>query len=69
MRSPETSAKTVLVDAGGYFARDTSVLRRVGDVILDPSQRCSGTLRRWLVGKDAFALAGEASRLALYQVC
>ncbi len=54
--------------AGGYFARDPSVLRRVGDVILDPSQRSSGTLSRWLVGKDAFDLAGEASRHALYQV-
>ena len=56
------------VCTGGYFARDPSVLRRVGDVILDPSQRSTGTLSRWLVGKDAFDLAEEASRNALYQV-
>ena len=44
------------------------MLRRVSDVILDPSQRSSSSLRRWLVGKDAFDLAAEASRQALYQV-
>ena len=58
----------ICVGAAGYFARDPSVLRRVGDVLLDPSTRSTGPLKRWLVGKDAFNLAEEASRHALYQV-
>ena len=60
--------KQVSVGAAGYFARDSSVLRRVGDVLLDPSTRSTGPLKRWLVGKDAFDLAEDASRRALYQV-
>ena len=43
-------------------------MRRVGDVLLDQSQRSTGTLKRWLVGTDAFDLAEESSRLALYKV-
>ena len=53
--------------AGGFFAREPSILRRVGDVLLDRSQRSRGTLRRWLVGVDAFDLADETTRLALYK--
>ena len=57
------------VDAGGYFARSAEVLRRVGDVLLDPSMRGSGgPLRRWLVAKDAFDLADGATGNAIYQV-
>ena len=44
------------------------MLRRVGDVLLDPSQRGKSSLKRWLVGRDAFDLAEKPARLALYQV-
>ena len=44
------------------------MLRRVGDVLLDPSQRSTSSLKRWLVGRDAFDLAEKPARLALYQV-
>ena len=54
--------------AGGFFARDASVLRSVGSVLLDQSTRSTGTLKRWLVGTDAFDLAETDSKQALYQV-
>eukprot|EP00887_Chlorella_sp_A99_P002188 scaffold21.g2188.t1 len=49
-----------------WFARDTGVLRRVGDVLLDPATRQPAPLRRWLVGADAFAQADDATSSALH---
>ena len=54
--------------AGGFFARDASVLRSVGSVLLDQSTRSTRTLKRWLVGTDAFEFAETDSKQALYQV-
>ena len=44
------------------------MLRSVGSVLLDQSTRSTGTLKRWLVGTDAFDLAETDSKQALYQV-
>ena len=54
--------------AGGFFAREAGVLRRVGNVLLDQSTRSTGVLKRWLVGTDAFDLAQDDAKQALYQV-
>ncbi|EFJ51249.1 hypothetical protein VOLCADRAFT_116484 [Volvox carteri f. nagariensis] len=50
----------------GWFARDPAVLRAVGAVLLDPSSRGSSRLGRWLVAKDAFALADPPTGKAIY---
>jgi amidase len=50
----------------GWFARDASLLRRVGGVLLDPATRRPAQLRRLLVATDAFALADEPTCQALY---
>ena len=44
------------------------MLRSVGSVLLDQSMRSTRTLKRWLVGIDAFDLAETDSKQALYQV-
>ena len=44
------------------------MLRSVGSVLLDQSMRSTGTLKRWVVGTDAFDLAESDSQQALYQV-
>jgi len=54
-------------DTGGWFARDSMVLRRAGEVLLDPSTRRPAQLRRLLVAADAFALAQEDTAQALYE--
>ena len=53
-------------DTGGWFARDPALLRRAGGVLLDPRSARPTTLKRWLVGRDAFALADPATAQAIY---
>ena len=55
--------------AGGWFARDTSVLRKVGGVLLQPSGSTATKFSRLLVGKDAFDLCEAPTRAAIYEVC
>ncbi|CAL8470644.1 g10186 [Coccomyxa elongata] len=54
-------------DTGGYFAKNAELLRKAGDVLLDPATRSSVQLRRWLVAKDAFELADGATSKAIYE--
>lgn len=44
------------------------MLRKAGDVLLDPSTKSNVRLKRWLVGKDAFDLADGPTTQAIYQV-
>ena len=53
--------------AGGYFARSAEILRRAGDVLLDPATKSGTPLTRLLVGRDAFDLADPATSAAIYQ--
>jgi len=65
-------------DTGGWLARDAATLRRVGAALLTPlpeggpSGGCpppplaGGARPRWLVARDAFALASPAAQRALY---
>lgn len=53
-------------DTAGLFARDPSVLRRAGSVLLNPASRWPAALKRLLVATDAFELAEEATSRALY---
>ncbi|GLC39174.1 hypothetical protein PLESTB_001301900 [Pleodorina starrii] len=48
------------------FARGPSVLRAAGSVQLDPASRGPTRLGRWLVARDAFALADPATGRAIY---
>lgn len=48
------------------FTRDAALLQRVGDVLLPPASRQPHTLKRWLVGKDAFGLAESETAKAIY---
>lgn len=48
------------------FARDAALLQRVGSVLLPPASAASTPLRRWLVARDAFALAQPATSSAIY---
>ena len=58
------------------FARDASVLRSAGDVLLktgkveaDGADEAHGAvLRRWLVATDAFDLSDDETRQAIYDV-
>jgi amidase len=62
-------------DTGGWFARDAATLRRVGAALLTPSAAPSSPSSssffqprpRWLVARDAFALASPAAARALYE--
>ncbi|KAK9904266.1 hypothetical protein WJX75_008073 [Coccomyxa subellipsoidea] len=54
-------------DTGGFFARNAEVLRRAGDVLLDPATRSDVQLKRWLVAKDAFDLADGAASKAIFE--
>lgn len=54
--------------AGGFFARNAEVLRRAGDVLLNPATRSDVQLKRWLVAKDAFDLADGAASKAIFEV-
>ncbi|GLC35083.1 hypothetical protein PLESTM_000277700 [Pleodorina starrii] len=53
-------------DTAGWFARDASVLRAAGSVLLDPASRGPTRLGRWLVARDAFALADPSTGRAIY---
>lgn len=48
------------------FARDAALLQRVGDVLLPAATKQPQQLQRWLVGKDAFALAEPETTQAIY---
>jgi amidase len=54
--------------AGGYFARSAELLRRAGDVLLDPATKSGAPLTHALVAKDAFDLADPPTSAAIYQV-
>jgi amidase len=60
-------------DTGGWFARDAATLRRVGSALLTPPSSPSSSPAffqprpRWLVARDAFALASPAAARALYE--
>lgn len=49
------------------FARDATLLQRVGEVLLPTASRQAHTLKRWLVGKDAFGLAEPQTATAIYE--
>ncbi|GIL82498.1 hypothetical protein Vretimale_11935 [Volvox reticuliferus] len=55
-------------DTAGWFARDPAILRTVGSVLLDPASRGPLQLSRWLVARDAFALADPPTGKAIYDV-
>eukprot|EP00878_Enallax_costatus_P017900 GHUV01018815.1.p1 GENE.GHUV01018815.1~~GHUV01018815.1.p1 ORF type:complete len:449 (+),score=59.15 GHUV01018815.1:982-2328(+) len=55
-------------DTVGWFTRDPSLLQKVGQVLL--SNPASATIKfkpRWLVAKDAFALAQHETSEAIYE--
>ena len=58
--------------AGGWFARDAGVLRRVGDVLLTGQASASRggkfSFQRWLVAEDAFDLADADTTKAIFEV-
>ena len=62
------AVRWVLFPAGGFFARNAELLRRAGDVLLDPATRSDVQLKRWLVAKDAFDLADDATSEAIFRV-
>lgn len=53
------------LDAIGWFARDAALLRRVGEVLLDPLAGVARRPGRFLVATDAFAVVPPAIRAAL----
>jgi amidase len=54
-------------DTGGWFARDASLLAKVGEVLLEgPSVRLP-TPTRWLVGVDAFEICPNDVTGAIYE--
>ena len=54
-------------DTVGWFARDMALLRRVGDVLLDPRhERADISLTSWIVASDAFALADPGAQARTY---
>eukprot|EP00892_Ulva_mutabilis_P006307 jgi/Ulvmu1/4048/UM019_0025.1 len=48
-------------DTCGWFARDAETLRKVGSALLAGSEAGDAGLDRWIVAKDAFAMAEEAA--------
>ena len=48
------------------FTRDAALLQLVGEVLLPASSQQPHNLNRWLVGKDAFALAEPETAKAIY---
>ena len=64
-RKPQASC----LRAGGWFARDPSVLKKVGGVLLQPSGSKATNFSRLLVGKDAFDLCQAPTRDAIFKVC
>lgn len=72
-RVPKSGARVLApsFDTGGWFARDAATLRRVGQALLTkaPTTPPPSFFRphpRWLVARDAFALASPAAARALY---
>jgi len=54
-------------DTVGFFTRNAPLLKAVGGVLLDPASRGPDKLNRWLVGRDAFALAQDDTSPAIYK--
>jgi amidase len=54
--------------AGGWFATNATILRKVGQVLLEPATRKEAALSRWLVARDAFDTADSETAKALYNV-
>ena len=59
--------KSFLVVAGGWFARDAGVLRKVGAALLSPSTKVDVPLSRWLNAVDAFDQSDKATSTAIYE--
>lgn len=53
--------------AGGWFARNAQVLRKVGEVLLEPSAKQDAPLTRWLTAADAFYHSDKATSQAIYK--
>ena len=53
--------------AGGWFARNAQVLRKVGEVLLKPSSKQDAPLTRWLTAADAFDHSDKATSQAIYE--
>jgi amidase len=78
-RVPMTGARALAAsfDTGGWLARDAATLRRMGEALLLPERgqaaaRASARPRllarpRWLVARDAFALASPQAARAVYE--
>ena len=49
------------LDVVGWFARDAAVMRRVGEVLLDPMLRPGSRPGKLRVARDAFAVVGAES--------
>jgi amidase len=69
--APGARALAPSFDTGGWLARDAATLRRVGTALLTPPapRQPSSFFRprpRWLVARDAFALASPSAARALY---
>ncbi|KAA6420332.1 MAG: glutamyl-tRNA(Gln) amidotransferase subunit A [Trebouxia sp. A1-2] len=48
-------------DTCGWFARNAQVLRKVGEVLLEPSAKQDAPLTRWLTAADAFDHSDKAT--------
>ena len=53
--------------AGGWFARDAGVLKKVGAVLLNPSTKVDAPLKRCLTAADAFDHSDKATSTAIYE--
>lgn len=56
-----------VIYAGGWFARNAQVLRKVGEVLLDSSSKQDAPLTRWLTAADAFDHSDKATSQAIYK--
>ncbi len=56
-----------VIYAGGWFARNAQVLRKVGEVLLDSSSKQGAPLTRWLTAADAFDHSDKATSQAIYK--
>ncbi|DBA79646.1 TPA: hypothetical protein ACH3X1_008325 [Trebouxia sp. C0004] len=55
-------------DTCGWFARNAQVLRKVGEVLLEPSSKQDAPLTRWLTAADAFDHSDSETSQAIYQL-
>lgn len=54
--------------AGGWFAATAPLLRKVGDVLLDPATRQDLNLKCWLVAQDTWDCADKETSQEIYKV-